>query len=87
MECGPLGWRQHARTCPHPGHTEKGSEDHWRERVAGAKGGGQTSAQRAGAEGLPIRRPGAARMGPHLDTYCWMQSKLPWGLSRPMLER
>jgi len=23
----------------------------------------------------------------HLDTYCWMQSKLPWGLSRPMLER
>ena len=23
----------------------------------------------------------------HLETYCWMQSKLPWGLSRPMLER
>lgn len=74
----------------HPGHNEssqKGSIEawgHWEEE-AWAKSGGQTPAQEGGVQG------GGWRQGcpswPHLEKYCWMQSKLPWGLSRPMLER
>ena len=36
--------------------------------------------------GRAKREPGSVGKA-HLETYCWMQSKLPWGLSRPMLER